>query len=293
MANLHLIDGTYELFRAYFSAPKALSSGAEIGASRGFAGSLITLLKDPAVTHVGCAFDHTITSFRNELFDGYKDGEGLEEDIVSQFETVERVCAAMGIVVWPMVEFEADDALASASVRYRDDADTIYLATPDKDLCQMVDGDRVLLWDRRREILLDRQGVIDKFGVTPESIPDYLALVGDSADGIPGVPKWGAKSSAAVLAIYEHLEHIPSDATQWALKPRGASGLSASLEANRNNALLYRTLATLRTDAPLAQTFDELRWQGPERTMLREVASELGSATLEDRVMRLADARFG
>lgn len=293
MVNAHLVDGTYELFRAYFSAPKASVRGSEVGATRGFASSMLTLLKAPDVTHVGCAFDHTITSFRNALFADYKDGEGLEEDILSQFELVEEVSRALGLVTWPMVEFEADDALATAAILYKEHAQRVYLTTPDKDLCQMVEADRVVLWDRRRERTFDRQAVIDKFGVPPESIPDYLGLVGDAADGIPGVPRWGAKSSALLLAAYGHLESIPSDVEHWTVKPRGAKALSDSLESHRDQAYLYRTLATLRTDAPLHESFDELKWLGPDREALQEVAARIGSRSLEDRTMRVAEAKLG
>ena len=274
----HLVDGTYELFRAWFGAPPAEVGGREVGAARGLLRSLAALLRGGEVTHVGVAFDHVIESFRNELYDGYKTGAGLDPDLVGQFELAERVAAALGARVWPMVEFEADDALATAAARLADDAavEQVVIASPDKDLTQCVRGDRVVTWDRMRGITLDEPGVVAKFGVGPASIPDWLALVGDTADGIPGVPRWGAKSAAAVLARWRHVDDIPDDPTAWEIKVRGAASLAASLAAHRDEARLWRRLATLRTDAPIETGREALAWRGAEPEGLAAVCAELG-----------------
>lgn len=285
--DVHLIDGTYELFRAWFGAPESKSPGGqEVGATRGFLRSMAAMLRDDAVTHVGCAFDRTVESFRNDLFDGYKTGEGLDPDLFAQFPLVERASRALGMVTWPMVEFEADDALASAAAKLRDHpkVDRVVIASPDKDLCQCVRRDDVVTLDRRRGIVLDEEGVRAKFGVSPESIPDYLALVGDTADGIPGIPRWGAKSAATVLASYVHLEAIPADHDAWNVKVRGAATLAANLRERREDAVLYRTLATLRTDAPIAESLGDLRWNGPNRAELEALCSELGERDLLSRI---------
>lgn len=281
-----LIDGTYELFRAYFGAPKKFVSGREVGASAGLLRSLLLLLRDETVTHVAAAFDHVIESFRNELFAGYKTGEGVPEDLMSQFELAERVTRALGIVTWPMVEFEADDAIATAAARAAADdrVEQVVIASPDKDLAQCVRGRRVVLWDRRRQIVLDEPGVEAKFGVLPESIPDYLALVGDAADGLPGVFGWGKKSAAFVLAHYRHVEAIPENAGEWAVKPRRAYDLAAELRHEREAALLYRRLATLRLDVPLAESLDELRWEGANRSELSALCRELDEEEALSRV---------
>ena len=282
MASAYLIDGTYELFRMFFGAPPASDpQGREVGATRALLRSLATLLKRPEVTHVGAAFDHEIRSFRNDLFDGYKTGEGIEPTLLAQFPLAERVTRALGICTWPMIEFEADDALASAAAQLLPHVDSgeltrVVLASPDKDLTQCVRGDLVVTWDRRKEVELDEAGVREKFGVGPHSIPDYLALVGDSADGIPGIPRWGAKGAAAVLGRYEKLEQIPSDPTDWDLKVRGAASLAQNLAAQREDALLYRTLATLRTDALAPLSLAELEWRGPNEMALTELSEELG-----------------
>ena len=210
---LHLVDGTYELFRAYFGAPKAFGrQGAEVGATRGLLRSMLALLGEPGVTHVGVAFDHVIESFRNDLFDGYKTSAGVPEDLLAQFPLAERAAEALGLVVWPMVEFEADDAIGTATARWQHlpEVEQVVICTPDKDMAQCVRGSRIVLLDRMRRKILDEPGVVEKFGVAPESIPDWLALVGDSSDGYPGVPRWGAKSAAAVLSVYQHLEDIPA-----------------------------------------------------------------------------------
>lgn len=287
---VHLVDGTYELFRMYFGAPAATDpSGREVGATRALLRSLLALVTTPGVTHVGVAFDTVIESFRNELFDGYKTGEGIDPLLFAQFPLAARATAALGLTVWSMVELEADDAIATAAHRLEDDprVEQIVVCSPDKDLAQCVRGERVVLWDRRREQILDEAGVREKFGVAPGSIPDYLALVGDSADGIPGIPRWGARSAATVLARYPRLEEIPDDASAWEVKVRGAAGLAESLRGRRDDALLYRRLATLRTDAKLEDDLvASLAWAGADRDALTALCDELGDARFAERVPR-------
>ena len=264
---VHLVDGTYELFRAHFGAPPAQdAAGRPIGAVKGLVASLRSLLREPGVTHVAVAFDHVIESFRNQLFAGYKTGEGIEPDLLAQFEPAENAVRELGVVVWPMVEFEADDALATAAHRFRDDPalEQVVICSPDKDLAQCVVGSRVVCRDRRRRVDRDETGVVERFGVKPASIPDWLALVGDSADGIPGIPGWGEKSAAAVLASYERIDAIPDDPRQWRVELRGRERLAASLAARREDAALYRRLATLRTDVPLAEGLADLE-RRPDR----------------------------
>lgn len=285
--NVHLVDGTYELFRAFYAVPSAKNaSGLEVGAVRGLARSMLALLREPGVSHVAVAFDHVIESFRNQLFAGYKTGEGIDPDLWGQFGLAERVCAALGIVVWPMVEFEADDALATAAFRFAQAAEVeqVSIASPDKDLAQCVVGTRVVCLDRMRKKLLDEAGVNEKFGVTPPQIPDYLALVGDSADGIPGVPRWGAKSAAAVLREYGSIDAIPDSAVSWRVAVRGAAALAESLAERRADALLYKRLATLRVDVPLAENLDDLRYRGASRAALEALATELSDSALLERV---------
>ena len=280
---IHLVDGTYELFRAYFAQPsRQAPDGREVGAVRGLMQTLLALLRQEGVTHVAVAFDHVVESFRNELFAGYKTGEGTPEDLRAQFDLAELASQALGLVVWPMIEFEADDALASAAHRWGDDpaVEQVVICTPDKDLAQMVRGQRVVCLDRRREQTLDEAGVQLKFGVAPASIPDYLALVGDAADGIPGIPRWGAKSSGAVLGRYHHLEQIPDDAIYWDVKVRGATAIAASLAGRREEAKLYRGLATLRLDVPLAESLDQLAWEGVRNPGFQEFCAELGFSGL-------------
>jgi 5'-3' exonuclease len=282
---VHLVDATYELFRAHFAMPSiAAPDGRPVGAVRGFIQTLLLLLRQDDVTHVACAFDHVIESFRNGLFAGYKSGDGVSQDLLDQFQLAENAAAALGMVVWPMVEFEADDAIATATSMWWDalGVDQVVICSPDKDLTQMVRDKRVVCLDRRRDITLDEKGVEQKFGVLPGSIPDYLALVGDAADGIPGVPRWGAKSAAQVLRRYDHIELIPSDPSRWDVTPRGAGSIAASLEEHREAALLYRTLATLRTDVPLDETLDDLRWRGVRRREYQELCGELGFGRLMD-----------
>ena len=263
---IHLIDGTYELFRHYFALPSARDrDGREVAAVRGVLASVLGMIRGGA-THVAVATDHVIESFRNGLWPGYKTGEGIDPDLLAQFELLEEVLLAAGVIVWPMVEFEADDALAAgAATAARDQrVERVIICTPDKDLGQCVRGTRVVQLDRRKRITLDEAGVVRKFGVSPESIPDYLALVGDAADGYPGLPGWGAKSSAAVLAKFVHLESIPADWREWGVNAANAGGLARTLAGQREQTLLFRTLATLRTDVRLFEDVDELEWHGPK-----------------------------
>lgn len=288
---IHLVDGTFELFRAYYSSPSRIApDGAEIGAVRGLARSMLSLLREPGVTHVGVAFDHEVESFRNALFDGYKTAEGIEPALLAQFPLAEDATRALGLVTWPMVEFEADDALASAAARFAGapGVEQIVLCSPDKDLAQCVRDARVVCYDRVRRRTLDAAGVVEKFGVAPESIPDWLALVGDPADGIPGVRRWGAKSAAAVLSVYAHIERIPADSKAWNVTVRGAASLAAELCAARDEALLYRRLATLRTDVPLPETLEALRWRGPRERELAALAARTGDARLVAHASALA-----
>jgi len=285
--NVHLVDGTYELFRAYFGAPRASTpNGLEVGAVRGLLRSLSSLLREDSVTHLAVAFDHVIESFRNDLFPLYKTSAGVPEDLLAQFEPAEVAVRALGLVVWPMVEFEADDALATAAARLAGEREVerVLICTPDKDLAQCVRGRRVVGFDRMRRLVLDEDGVKEKFGVGPGSIPDFLALVGDDADGIPGLPRWGARSAGAVLGRYGHLEAIPDLHTGWEVPVRGARALAESLRAHRKEALLYRTLATLRTDVPLLEDLEALRWRGPDGPALEAVLAELGLAGLAERL---------
>ena len=285
---VHLVDGTYELFRSYFGAPKALHNGVEVGATRGIMRSLHALLREDGVTHVGVAFDTVIESFRNDLFDGYKTSYGVPDDLMSQFPLAEQACEALGVVVWRMIEFEADDALATFAARAAADTsvDQVVIASPDKDLRQCVRGTRVVCLDRLRRVVIDEAGVIEKFGIPPASIPDWLALVGDDADGIPGVPRWGARSAAAVLAHYQHIEAIPDDASKWKVPVRGAPALAESLRQHRIEVALYRVLATLREDAPLPETLEDLRWRGADRDALVDFCGQIGDLEFIERVER-------
>ena len=263
--DVFLVDGTYELFRHYYALPSARDQeGHEVSAVRGVLASVLSMVKGGA-THIAVATDQVIESFRNGLWGGYKTGEGIEPDLLAQFPLLEETLSAAGVVVWPMVEFEADDALAAGAVAAARDerVDRVIICTPDKDLAQCVRGGRIVQLNRRTRITLDEAGVIRKFGVPPESIPDYLALVGDSADGYPGLAGWGAKSTAAVLAKFGHIESIPGDWREWHVNATGASALAHTLTTERDQALLFRTLATLRTDIPLFDNVDELRWNGP------------------------------
>ena len=279
-----LVDGTYELFRHYYAVPSARDKqGREVGAVRGVLSSVLGMIKGGA-THVAVATDHVIESFRNQLWPGYKTSEGVEPELLAQFQLLEDVLSAAGIVVWPMVEFEADDALAAAAALAEKDSrvERVVICTPDKDLAQSVRGMRVVQLNRRTRVTLDEAGIIQKFGVPPLSIPDYLALVGDSADGYPGLEGWGAKSSAAVLAKFGHLEAIPKDCREWKVNANNAGALADTLCREWENALLFRTLATLRTDIPLFKDVEELRWNGP-KPEFEAIAAELDAAVTEKR----------
>jgi 5'-3' exonuclease len=288
---VHLIDGTFELFRCFFGAPKAEGPAGEVGAVRALLRTLLSQALEPGCTHLAVAFDHVIESFRNDLFTGYKTGAGLDPDLHAQFPLAEEATRALGIVVWSMVEWEADDALATGAARFADEVDQVVVCSPDKDLAQCVRGQRVVLHDRMRKTTLDEAGVLAKFGVLPAAIPDWLALVGDTADGYPGIPRWGAKSAAAVLARYGSIDAIPPSHLDWDVQVRGAARLAASLAERRGEAMLYRTLATLRTDVPLAETLEDLRWNGAVREQLAPLAHRLGDEAFLDRVPRFVEAR--
>ena len=279
---IYLVDGTYELFRAYFAMPKLESPGGQpVGAVRGLIQSMLSLIRENQVTHIACAFDSVIRSFRNDLFHGYKTGDGTPPDLLEQFPLAERAVSSLGVRVWPMVEFEADDAIATAVVKLRGDASVrrIIICSPDKDLSQLVDGDRIVCLDRRRGEVLDEEGVIDKFGVPPESIADLLALTGDSADGIPGLPRWGAKTSAAVLSAYGRIEDIPLTGP-WDAQVRGATALQGILAEEYENALLFRQLATLRFDVPISASPRDLQWEGVRRGEYEALCDDLGFGRL-------------
>ncbi|MGH7521820.1 MAG: 5'-3' exonuclease [Gemmatimonadales bacterium] len=285
---VHLLDGTYELFRHFYAMPKQSDrDGHEVAAIVGVLGSVLGMLEGGA-THLGVATDHVIESFRNDLWPGYKTSEGIEPDLLAQFHPLEDALRAMGVVVWAMVEFEADDALAAAAhlAAESTDVEQVIICTPDKDLSQCVSGERIVQLDRRKREIRNERGVVTRFGVGPTSIPDYLALVGDSADGFPGVPGWGEKASGTVLGRYQHLERIPATASQWEVPVRGAARLAAALEENRSLAVLFRTLATLRTDVPVFTTVDELRWRGPTPDFKR-VTEQLVMPSLWERALRL------
>ena len=287
---VHLLDGTYELFRSYFGAPpRKASDGQEIGAVHGLLQSTLTLLEEDGVTHLAAAFDTVIQSFRNEMFPGYKTEEGAPSNLLSQFPLAEEGMRAIGVVVWPMREFEADDALATAAAMYAPVAQRVVIMTPDKDLAQCVTGDHVVGFDRRQGKMIDEQGVWEKFGVGPASIPDYLALVGDTADGIPGLRGWGAKSSSLVLAEYTRIEDIPLDASEWVPKVRGAERLVESLRDGMDDALLYRRLAVLRTDVPITETIDDLEWKGVPRRAFAEFCDRFGFGSIREKPTRWRD----
>lgn len=287
---LYLIDGTYELFRSYFGAPpRQAPDGMEVGATAGIIASTLSLLTEPGLTHVAAAFDSVIESFRNEIYPPYKDGTGIEQALLDQFPLAERAMRAIGVTVWSMYDYEADDALATGARRWVDDVDEVVVMTPDKDLSQIYDDPRIRGYDRRKGSFIDRDAVVEKFGVEPASIPDWLGLVGDAADALPGLPGWGAKSSATILARYGHLEHIPLDASLWDVKVRGADKLAATLVEHMGEALLYRYLALLRTDVPLPDSLGDLEWKGVPRQRYESLCDELGLGGLKERPHRWAD----
>ena len=279
--DIYLVDGTYELFRHYYALPPAKDAdGREVAAVRGVLASVLGMIRGGA-THIAVATDHVIESFRNGLWPDYKTSDGVEPDLLAQFPLLEEVLIAAGVVVWPMVEFEADDALAAAKTADQDArVARVIICTPDKDLAQSVRGTRVVQLNRRTQVTIDEAGVVQKFGVSPASIPDYLALVGDAADGYPGLPGWGAKSTAAVLAKFVHLESIPSDSREWHVNVASTSTLAATLARERDRAMLFRKLATLRTDIPLFGDIDRLRWNGPTAAF-DEIAARLDAARTE------------
>ena len=281
---VHLVDGTYELFRYHYSPN---NRDPDRGAVRGVVNSMLQLVEEGA-THIGIATDHVIESYRNDLWAGYKTGEGVDPQLKAQFPVLEDVLASAGFAVWPQTTFEADDGLAAGAALAAGDerVERVVICTPDKDMAQLVGGP-VVQWDRRQDKWFDTAGVQEKFGVLPESIPDYLALVGDSADGFPGIPGWGAKSTAAVLARYVHLEHIPPAAGQWDITVRGGAKLAVALQADLELALLFRTLATLQTDAPVSGSVDEMAWRGPTQGFA-DVASAIDGDRLAERAERLA-----
>ena len=286
--DLHLVDATYELFRAHY-APRPRTSapdGRDVGAVVGLLYSLLGLLRDEGATHVGCATDHVIRSFRNDLYNGYKTEAGVPLELLAQFTLAERAMEALGLVVWPMIEFEADDALATAAARWAETpgVDRVLICTPDKDLAQCVKGERVVTRDRRRDRTVDEAGVVARWGVAPASIPDYLGLVGDAADGFPGLPGWGARSASAVLGRFGHLEAIPTNAGEWGVDVRAPATLNATLRSQWADALLFRRLATLATDVPLPQPDPEdLRWRGARRAEFTGLCEELGQPRLAER----------
>jgi len=288
--DVHLVDGTYELFRYYFAVPKSADTqGNEIGAVRGVLSSVLALLEGGA-THVGVATDHVVESFRNDLYAGYKTSEGVPEDLLSQFPIVEEALQLMGVLVWPMIEFEADDALASAAAKAACDGDVtqVIICTPDKDLAQCIVDSKVVQLDRMRRILRDEAGAVAKWGVRPESIPDYLAVIGDSADGYPGLPGWGARGAAMVLSEHPHLEDVPKDWRQWNPAIRGAKRLCGVLRDQWDEAILYRTLATLRKDVPVFETVEDLRYKGPTPAF-EQFCERIQSSALYTRALTLRD----
>ena len=291
---VHLLDATYELFRAHF-APRPQRrdpTGRPVGATVGVIENVLYLLRDAGVTHLGCASDHVIESWRNSRWPGYKTSAGVPAELLAQFTLAEEALRALGVVVWPMVEWEADDALGTAATRWADDpgVERVVIMTPDKDMAQCVREDgRVVMYDRRKRMLIDADAVRARFGVAPESIPDFLALVGDAADGYPGIPGWGKVSAAAVLTRYRHLEDIPERAAAWDVAIRNAAVLAAALRDHRELAYLFRELATLTTDVPLPEGLDDLRWRGAHRAAFTATAERLGVPALVERIPRWRD----
>jgi 5'-3' exonuclease len=291
---VHLVDATFELFRAFYSPGRQMEyapDGRPVNAVHGLVDSMLSLLREPDVTHLAAATDHVIESWRNDVFPGYKSSFGLPAELLVQFNDAERALRALGIVTWAMVEDEADDAIATAVARFTGDSrvEQIVVCSVDKDLAQCVDDGRVVLRDRIRRITYDEAGVVAKFGVTPKSIPDYLALVGDSSDGYPGLAGWGARSSAAILARFGNLDAIPESPLEWNVPLRGASQLAAVLRDHKADAFLYRRLARLNTDAAISGTLDDLAWRGVPRSEFLAICAELGIERVSERVHRWAD----
>lgn len=278
MRLLHLLDGTYELFRSHYGRRDTVvgTGGIDLRATLGVIESTLYLFREEGVTHLAASFDSVIESFRNEMFAGYKSSVGMEEELLAQFPIVEEGLESIGVVVWRNIEFEADDALAAAAVRWADDLDRVVILSPDKDLAQAVVSDRIVTYSRREQKMYDEAGVVAKFGIHPESIPDYLALVGDSADGIPGLPGWGAKSASTVLARYPRLEMIPESHEEWQVTVRGAAKLAATLRHQISDAFLYRELTTLRLDVPIEESLDDLEWKGVPEARFREFFDKWG-----------------
>ena len=275
---LHLLDGTYELFRAHFGRRDVVPGpdGTDIRATLGILESTLALLREPGVTHLATSFDTRIESFRNDMFAGYKTSAGMDAELLGQFPLAERAMEAIGVVVWRNIEFEADDALATAAIRWVEDVDQVVIATPDKDLAQVVVGNRIVTYNRREQKILDEDAVVEKFGVHPESIPDYLALVGDAADGVPGLPGWGSKSASTVLARYPRLEMIPVSVDDWEVRPRGAEKLAVTLQERQVDVYLYRELTTLRLDVPLTEELSDLEWKGVPEERFRSFCQAMG-----------------
>lgn len=292
---LHLVDATFELFRAFYSRPpRQAPDGRPVNAVQGLVDSMLSLLRESDLTHIGAATDYVIESWRNDLYPGYKSSAGIDPDLLAQFRDAERALEALGMPVWAMVEDEADDAIAAAVARFggNDRIEQIIICSVDKDLGQLVDGNRIVLRDRIRRVTYDEDGITAKFGIGPESIPDYLALVGDSSDGFPGLPGWGSKSAATVLARWKHLEAIPASALDWEVPVRNASRLAATLEQQRADAVLYRRLAILNRDARIEDvtlTLDDLEWHGVPRARFMALCDELGFDTVRERVHRWTD----
>lgn len=284
---LHLLDGTYELFRAHFGAPsRTAPNGGEIGAVHGVVSSVLTLLAEDHVTHLGVAFDSEIRSYRNDLYAGYKSEVGVPPELLAQFPIVEEAMEAIGVRIWRMEEYEADDALATAAHRFADQVEQVVIMSPDKDMAQCIRDRHVVAFDRRKREFVDAEGVVAKFGVAPESIPDYLGLVGDSSDGFPGVPGWGAKSASLVLSRYGHIEDIPLEADLWDVDVRGAQRLVTALRSHMADALLFRFLAVLRHDVPLTETLGDLEWQGVPRERWESFCDRYGFGGLRSRPSR-------
>lgn len=288
---LHLLDGTYELFRSHFGRKDTVIApdGQVVRATLGILESTLALLREPGVTHLAASFDTVIESFRNEMFPMYKSSAGMEEELLRQFPYAEEALEAIGVVVWRNIEFEADDTLAAAAIKWVDDVDQVVIASPDKDLCQVVVADRIVTYNRREQKIIDEDGVVEKFGIHPESIPDYLALVGDTADGVPGLPGWGARSSSAVLSRFPRLELIPLDPDDWGVSVRGAAKLAVTFAENQETVYLYRELTTLRLDAPIEETLEDLEWSGVPEERFREFCARMGFDADSINVHRWAD----